>query len=215
MESYTRPPVLGGANNDGAAFEITTTGSYTLIHSFDLSDGAAPACALIQATNGNLYGTTYGGGTYGGGTIFELTVSGTLTTLYNFCAFDGEDQCGNLPVAGLFQATNGLLYGITTYGSQPSTNGDIFSLSVGLKPFVESVPTFGPIGSRVRILGTDLTGATSVSFNGIPAVFTVVSATEITTTVPAGATTGKIEVVTPSATFFSNLSPFRVSLELD
>jgi uncharacterized protein (TIGR03437 family) len=56
----------------------------------------------------------------------------------------------------------------------------------------------------VKILGGDLTGATSVTFNGTSAAFTVVSATEITTSVPTGATTGKVEVVTPGATLVSN-----------
>jgi uncharacterized protein (TIGR03437 family) len=55
----------------------------------------------------------------------------------------------------------------------------------------------------VKILGTDLTGATSVNFNGTAALFTVVSATEITATVPAGATTGRIQVATPGGALFS------------
>ena len=61
----------------------------------------------------------------------------------------------------------------------------------------------------VKILGTNLTGATSVTFNGTSAVFKVVSSSEITTTVPAGATTGKVKVVTPHDTLSSNM-PFRV-----
>jgi uncharacterized protein (TIGR03437 family) len=56
------------------------------------------------------------------------------------------------------------------------------------------------------ILGTKLTGATSVTFNGTAAKFTVVSNSEITTTVPAGATTGEVKVVTPSGTLASNVS---------
>ena len=67
----------------------------------------------------------------------------------------------------------------------------------------------GQGGTLVAILGTDLTGATSVSFNGTAAVFTVVSSSLITATVPAGASTGKIQVVTPTGTLSSNL-PFRV-----
>ena len=61
----------------------------------------------------------------------------------------------------------------------------------------------------VEILGTDLTGATSVTFNGTAAVFTVKSASEITTTVPTGATTGKVQVMTSGGTLLSNV-PFRV-----
>jgi uncharacterized protein (TIGR03437 family) len=58
-------------------------------------------------------------------------------------------------------------------------------------------------------LSTDLTGATSVTFNGTAAVFKVASPTLVTTTVPTGATSGKIQVVTPSGTLSSNV-PFRV-----
>jgi len=74
---------------------------------------------------------------------------------------------------------------------------------------VETLTTSGKVGAAVEILGTDLTGATSVTFNGTAATFTVLSQTLITTTVPAGATTGTIQVVTPSATLLSNV-PFRV-----
>lgn len=61
----------------------------------------------------------------------------------------------------------------------------------------------------IRILGTDLTGATSVSFNGTPAAFNVISATEIMATLPAGATTGAIQVTTPGGTLLS-AGPFSV-----
>jgi uncharacterized protein (TIGR03437 family) len=66
------------------------------------------------------------------------------------------------------------------------------------------------VGAAVKILGTNLTGATSVTFNGTAAVFKVVSASLITTTVPAGATTGTVEVTTPKGTLKSNVV-FRVT----
>jgi hypothetical protein len=81
---------------------------------------------------------------------------------------------------------------------------------VGLEPFVETLPTFGKVGRSVTILGNDLTGATSVTFSGAAATFTVVSGTEIKTTVPVGATTGFVEVTTPKKTLKSNLV-FRVT----
>ena len=61
----------------------------------------------------------------------------------------------------------------------------------------------------IKILGTDLTGATSVTFNGSPAVFKVISKSLIGATVPVGATTGTVQVVTPGGTLSSNV-PFRV-----
>jgi uncharacterized repeat protein (TIGR03803 family) len=181
-------------------------------------DGAMPFAGLIQATNGDLYGTTEQGGDnpceagLGCGTVFKITPSGTLTTLYSFCSQGGYPNCpdGAIPFAGLIQATNGDLYGTTSQGGYAAYGyGTIFSLSVGLGPFVETLPTSGKLGKTVKILGTDLTGAASVTFNGAPAAFTVASASEITTTVPAGATTGIVQVVTPLGSLSSNV-PFRV-----
>ena len=88
--------------------------------------------------------------------------------------------------------------------------GTIFSLSVSLGPFVELQETSGKVGAAVNILGTDLTGATSVTFNGKAAVFKVVSASFIKTTVPQGATTGTVKVKTPRGTLKSNVV-FRVT----
>ena len=59
---------------------------------------------------------------------------------------------------------------------------------------METQTTSGEVGAVVKILGTDLTGATSVSFNGTAAAFTVVAPSLITATVPAGATTGTVQV---------------------
>jgi uncharacterized protein (TIGR03437 family) len=84
--------------------------------------------------------------------------------------------------------------------------GSIYSLSLGLGPFVETQPSSGAVGTVVKILGTNLTDATSVTFNGTAAKFTVVSSSEISTVVPAGATTGELKVVTPSGTLSSNVS---------
>jgi uncharacterized protein (TIGR03437 family) len=80
----------------------------------------------------------------------------------------------------------------------------VFTLSMGLHPFVRTVPTAGEVGAQIRILGSDLTGATSVTFNGTAAAFTVTASSLITATVPAGATTGRVRVVIPEGTLTSN-----------
>lgn len=155
---------------------------------------------MIQATDGNLYGTTYNGGTLNdNGTIFKMTPSGTLTTLYSFDVSNG---------ANLLQATNGSFYGTTRNGGTPG-DGTVFSLSIGLLPFVKTQTTAGKAGAAVNILGTTLTGATSVTFNGTPAQFTVRQPSLITATVPNGATSGYITVMTPTGTLRSN-APFDV-----
>jgi len=205
--------VVGGASGYGTVFKISPSGTLTTLYSFcaegepNCTDGATPYAGLVQATDGDFYGTTYGGGAYDDGTVFQITTSGALTTLYSFCAQSGCTDGAN-PDAGLAQATNGDFYGTTEYGGTNSL-GTVFSLSVGLGPFVETLPTSSKVGAAVQILGTDLTGATSVTFNGTAAAFKVASPTLIKTTVPGGATTGTVQVVTPSGTLSSNL-PFRV-----
>jgi uncharacterized repeat protein (TIGR03803 family) len=229
----------GGANTScysgygcGTIFKVTPNGNLTTIYSFcsqlsknGCQDGNEPS-ALIQGTDGNFYGTTYAGGANDGnhavcnaigcGTIFKITPSGTLTTLYTFCIQFNKRVCsdGAQPFAGLVQYTDGKFYGTTTIGGFKrgfkQNRGTVFSLSVGLGPFVETRPAFGEVGAAIRILGTDLTGATSVIFNGTAATFTVKSKSEITTTVPTGATTGTVQVVTSGGTLSSN-APFTVN----
>jgi uncharacterized repeat protein (TIGR03803 family) len=112
---------------------------------------------------------------YSCGTVFKITPSGILTTLYSYCS---QSQCtdGYNPIAGLVQATNGDFYGTTLAGGINCASdggcGAIFRLSVGLGPFVKTQPWTGKVGTPVTILGTDLTGATSVTFNGTPSAFT-------------------------------------------
>ena len=188
----------------GTIFKMTPSGTLTTLHSFDGTDGSFPAASLVQATDGHFYGTTYYGGANGDGTVFKITPSGALTTLHSFDNTDG----GN-PSAALIQAANGKFYGTTSDGGA-NGDGTVFSLSVGLGPFVETQPTSGKVGAAVKILGTDLTGTTSATFNGTAATFTVVSSSEIKTTLPTGATTGTVEVTTPKGTLKSNVV-FRVT----
>lgn len=197
----------GGVDNDGTVFKITLGETFTTLHSFDGTDGGTPYGVLVQATNGNFYGTTNNGGSSSCpgdcGTIFQITPGGTLTTLHSFDGTDGE-----YPFAGLVQDTNGTFYG-TTVGGGANNDGTVFSLSLGLGPFVETQTTSGKVGAAVKILGTDLTGATSVTFNGTAATFTA-SRSVITTTVPSGATTGTVEVTVSGQTLKSN-TKFRVT----
>jgi uncharacterized repeat protein (TIGR03803 family) len=134
----------GGANNSscssgtcGTVFKITPAGTLTTLHTFDYRDGANPEARLIQATDGNFYGTTSGGGNctnFGGGcgTVFKITATGTLTTLHSFDKTDGARP------TGLVQDTDGTFYGTTLDGGKivyhycGGSCGTIFSLSVGL-----------------------------------------------------------------------------------
>jgi uncharacterized repeat protein (TIGR03803 family) len=126
----------GGTNGYGTVFKITPGGTLTTLYSFcsqtNCGDGAYPLAGLIQATDGNFYGTTEVGGTNGYGTVFKITPGGTLTTLYSFCS---QTNCGDgaSPLAGLIQATDGNFYGTTDYGGTMGY-GAIFSLSGAISP---------------------------------------------------------------------------------
>jgi len=202
----------GGANCCGTVFKITQKGALQTLYSFcaqtSCADGSHPN-GLMQATDGNFYGTTSAGGLSGDwGTIFKISSTGTLTTLHQFCS---QPSCGDGagPQAGLMQATDGNLYGTTGEGGSCYC-GSVFRLSIALGPFVEALPGFGKAGQVIGIVGSDLKGTTSVSFNGTPATrFTVVSETVIKATVPTGATTGMIEVSIPNGGLLSNVS-FRI-----
>src|SRR5579872_3273703 len=94
--------------------------TFTTIHSFTGPNqgGSSPNGGLIQATDGNFYGTTSSGGggscTFGCGTIFKITPAGALTMLYSF----QYPEWG--PSSGLIQANNGNFYGTTAYGGGSS-----------------------------------------------------------------------------------------------
>lgn len=202
----------------GTVFRITPKGALTTLYNFctqtNCADGGDPVGALIQATDGNFYGTTsINGANYGqgcneydtcGGTVFQITDEGTLTTLYSFCA-QGNSDCpdGTNPNGGLVQATSGTFYGTTFLGGAYNL-GTVFSLDTGLGPFVQTVPTSGKVGTHVIVLGTNLKGSTSVTFNGKASKFKVVSKSEIKTAVPVGATTGFVAVTMPKQKLKSN-----------
>ena len=67
-------------------------------------------------------------------------------------------------------------------------------------------PVFGTVGAPVTLLGVQMYGATSVTFNGTPASFQAISNYAIKTTIPSGATTGPVMVTTPSQTLTSNIN---------
>jgi len=120
----------GGAHNGfnaGVAFKYTVNGTLTVLHVFQISDGAFPSGALIEGSDGNFYGTTQVGGAHGKGTIFKMTPLGTVTTLYSFCSQGGCSD-GAMPIAGLIQANDGKFYGTTSEGGI-SNNGTVFSFA--------------------------------------------------------------------------------------
>jgi uncharacterized repeat protein (TIGR03803 family) len=256
--AYDNCIVPSGTGTCGTVFKITPSGSLTTLHSFNGGDGGNPLAPLYQASNENFYGTTWEYGESVGldcaytyplcGTVFKITPAGELTTLaylhgatdagnpsgsmiratdgnfYGTSQYAGlyggvfEMTAGNIvepvygrggglganPYGGLFQATNGVLYG-TTPNCIYTCDGTVFSLDLGLGPFITFILPSGKVGGTAQILGQNLTRTTMVTFNGVPAAsFKVISDTYLTAVVPTGATTGSVVVTNLSGTLRSN-----------
>jgi uncharacterized repeat protein (TIGR03803 family) len=160
---YGTTPSYGADN--GTVFRITPTGTLTTIYRFSgLADEGNPLAALIQGSDGNLYGTTAGGLANEYGTVFKLTLDGTLTTLFVF-TYDPTTATwpdGNAPEAALVEGPDGNFYGTTTSGGRPnggsSALGTIFKMSPA-GDLLGSFPVYGfldiSIPNAPLVLGTD------------------------------------------------------------
>jgi len=204
------------------------------------TDGSDPSTPLIQDTNGTFYGFTSTGGVSGQcnsgdgcGVFYSLDMG--LSAFARLGTTSGKEGAkigifgqgfskSSVVEFGGTAATKVTLSGTTyltatvpsdaltgpvtvTTGSTTLTSSQNFSVLPTAKTFT---PTSGPVGTLVTITGTGLTQTTLVEFNGKSASFTVVSDTEITATVPTGATTGKIEVTTQGGSVTSS-SKFTVN----
>jgi len=191
----------GGSADNGVLFRLTPDGTLTVLHNFTRgNDGGNPVGGLVQASDGNLYGTTAaGGGDNDDGVLFRATLAGDVRPFHIFVPATGTGA-----LSALFQHTNGKLYGIATRDGEFG-NGVFFSLDAGLPPFVSYLPTYGRPGALVQILGQGFTASSQVSFNGtLAASPDVVSPTYLRVVVPSGATSGPITVTTATGTLSSN-----------
>lgn len=189
-----------GGIGAGTIFKMTAEGVLTTVHSFDVTDGASPN-GVIQAADGNFYGTTQDGGGSsacpgasppGCGTIFKMTPGGALTTLY---AFSGAAD-GALPLAGLIQGADGNFYGSTTAGGVVEANcpgltgipkgcGTIFKITptgsfTTLHAFDHADGAFGAILMQAK--DGSIYGVTGVGGTGNSGtIFTITSGGSLTT----------------------------------
>src|SRR5579871_1536248 len=159
----------GGSGNAscGIVFQLTTQGALTVVHDFTASEGCTSHSGLIQARDGNFYGTTQeGGAAHSRGTVYKLTTSGTLTRLHSFTCNQGSCPDGEDPVAALLQGSDGNLYGTTrgVLGGVESIDGTIFKITTAgqLTTLHQFTYTDGawPIAALIQAANGDFYGTT-------------------------------------------------------
>jgi uncharacterized repeat protein (TIGR03803 family) len=194
--------LLGGTKDEGVVYVITPAGALTLLHIFlGNTDGSYPSAGVVEGQDGNFYGVTWQGGTNNNGVIFRVDAERTYKVLQDFYGTKSAN-----PLATLLQHTNGMFYGDTSFGGTYGL-GVFFSYDVSLAPFAAFIPcNSGTTESSIGLLGQGFTGTTGVSFNGVPAHFTIVSDTYLTAFVPKLATTGPVSITTPDGVLTSKES---------
>ena len=238
---------LNNVSNDsqitGTVFKMTPAGSVTTLYTFDGSGWASPNAGLMQASDGNLYGTTAYGGAKGDGSIFEITPAGVLTTVHSFDPNNGD---GVTPLCALVQGSNGKLYGTTSL-SATSSNGTVFSETIASPPSSGPVISTGGIisayafggatavapGSWIEIYGTNLAAdarawigadfngvnaptsldGTFVTIGGQRAFVDYISPGQVNVQVPSNVGTGQQPVIVNSADGASAALTLTVNLE--
>jgi uncharacterized repeat protein (TIGR03803 family) len=109
----------------GTVWEYSSGGLFSVLHSFDNWDGAAPF-GLKLDKKGNMFGTTAGGGSHGHGTAFEITSGGTFATLYNFGSRHNDPSTID---DGVTLDASGNLYGMSLFGGSSKNFGTVWKLS--------------------------------------------------------------------------------------
>jgi len=210
-----------GSAPEGTLFRIDSSGNYSVRHVFDNTHGSLAEAALMQHTNGKIYGMTTRGGVNNVGVIYSLD-EGLTPFVHVATPFGSSGKTVQLTGSGLHGTTAVTIGGVPASFSVVSNTyiaatvpPDAASGAIAVTtpagtfygdhkfavvPVVSDLqPTSGPVGTQVTIAGTGFLGATQVTFNGTKATsITVNSATSITATVPTGATSGRLTVKTPS-----------------
>jgi len=199
----------GGAEGVGygTVFKVTPHGNLTTLFSFnDFPNGGYPSADLVQSSDGNFYGTTYGGGdTYAdGGTVFKITPTGSLTTLVRF-----NNTNGGAPQGGLVRGSDGNFYGTTWWGGAGYSpfgeygSGSVFKVTSGgsLRTLLSFNNTNGAYPEAGLVRGSDgnfygTTSSGGAGYNpaegnyGFGTVFRVTSGGTLTTLVSFSGTNG-------------------------
>jgi uncharacterized repeat protein (TIGR03803 family) len=211
----------GGGCGQAGLFDITTKGAYTNLYLYPLgqSNSIQPFAPLLLSTNGTFYSTTEQGGPVSAGTFYSLST--TYSPFISLVSISGKEGAKVGILGQGFTSASVVKFGGVAVITKQLTGGTFIMATVpagaltgtvtvttGTKTLtapkqfkvtptlVSFSPPSGAVGTVVTITGTGLTQATKVTFNQVSATFTVNSDTQITATVPATATTGKIAVTT-------------------
>lgn len=158
----------GNTSNNGVVFKLTADGNFAKLKDFP-QEGADPECALIHASDGDLYGVTTKGGAFGWGTIFKIKKNGTgYTTLFEF---DGSN--GKIPIGNLTELPGGFLYGTTLIGGLEQS-GNIYKIKLDGTDF-SNVKDFTllqghPTGNLIYASDGYLYGVTSSDYDVVKGV---------------------------------------------
>ncbi len=217
----------GCPNGCGTTFKISPKGQFSVLHNFDLTTGDTPSVTPLQHTNGIVYGDTLIGGTGDIGCVVGdcgvfyswndrlptfvalLPHSGKVGKTIEFLGqgFTGTKSVSFNGTAAKFTVSSDTY--LTATVPSGATTGSVTVTTPGGKlasnktfrvtpQIISFTPTSGSVGTSVTIKGVSLTQTKKVTFGGVAATdFTVNSDTEVTATVPTGATTGKIVIMTP------------------
>ncbi len=164
----------GGANGKGSIFKIPPGGTVTPMHDFAASgnEGAFPYGGLVQAPDGNFYGTATGGTPYG--VIYEITPTGTFSVVHTFNLIDGA-----IPYSTLMVGSDGFLYGTAGVGGGSGSSGAVFKISVATPHTFQLVHSFSaadkagtPYGGVIQapdgnFYGTTTQNAGSAGFGAV------------------------------------------------
>ncbi len=222
----------GGANGFGVVFELTSSGTETVLYNFcsvggaNCTDGAYPAAALLKGASGAFYSTTEGGGSGSlgcyliglstCGTVFELAPgeqqsdAWSETVIYSFCLTGGTNCTdGASPEGGLVQDSAGNLYSTTSSGGANTTNGGgtVFRLATNtlLIPTVTAASSPNPSSA-----GQNVTLTATVSGSGATPTGTVTFEQGSTTLGTATLASGKasLQYAFPLAGSFSIVASY-------
>jgi uncharacterized repeat protein (TIGR03803 family) len=149
--SFYGVTAYGGAYGHGVAFVLSASGIESVLYSFGGGvDAADPYGSLLQANDGNFYGTSVHGGSFGAGTVFRLSAQGAETVLHSF----GGSGDGQTPFGSLIQASDGNLYGMTAAGGDYSSGVAFRMTLLGAETLLHSFGSgtdgANPAGSLVQ-----------------------------------------------------------------